>query len=246
LRFKRGENRLAATFQVEEKDQPTELPMTHAGKLCAVIFAMGLSLALVARMAADEPKPTPENTISLRLAEPVPAQKFDPSPKFWITDVTDRSGNPQPLLVLKDRGGVFLDREPIKILREAINDSLKSANLLAADPGSADLSIRLYLFHFGLAPGSGLDLFSKVEFSAMVKNPKTGESQEVKAAGTSIGKGAFRKKNVQKNVEENIQEALKDSTRNFVRGVQLKQAVNGLWKAPEKAVAASGTGDRRN
>lgn len=237
---------LQQPFRSKAKDHPTELPMTHAGKLCAVLFAAGLSLVPVARTAADEPKPTPENTISVRLAEPVPAQKFEPGPKFWITDVTDRSGNPQPMLVLKDRGGVFLDREPTVILREALNDSLKSANLLAADAGSADLAVRLYLFHFGLAPGSGLDLFSKVEFSAMVKNPKTGESQEVKAAGTSIGKGAFRKKNIQKNVEENLQEALKDATRNFLRGVQLKQAVNGLWKAPEKATAASGTGDRRN
>ena len=220
--------------------------MTDSGKLCAFLFSVGLSLVLSARTAADEPKPTPENTISVRLAEPVPAQKFDPTPKFWITDVTDRSGNPQPMMVLKDRGGVFLDREPTAILREAINDSLKSANLLATDAGSADLTVRLYLFHFGLAQGSGLDFFSKVEFSAMVNIPKTGESQEVKAAGTSIAKGAFRKKNIQKNVEGNLQEALKDATRNFLRGVQLKQAVNGLWKAPERDTAASGTGDRRN
>lgn len=219
--------------------------MTDSGKLCACLCSVGLSLVLSARTAADEPKPTPENTISVRLAEPVPAQKFDPTPKFWITDVADRSGNPQPMLVLKDRGGVFLDREPTAILREAINDSLKSANLLATDAGSADLTVRLYLFHFGLAQGSGLDFFSKVEFSAVVKNPKTGESQEVKAAGTSIAKGAFRKKSIQKNVEGNLQEALKDATRNFLRGVQLKQAVNGLWKAPEKNMAARGSGDAR-
>lgn len=220
--------------------------MTHSGKVCTFLFPVCVSLVLGARAAADEPKPTPENTIRVRLAEPVPAQKFEPTPKFWINDVTDRSGNPQPMLVLKDRGGVFLDREPTAILREALNDSLKSANLLAVDAGSADLTVRLYLFHFGLAQGSGLDFFSKVEFSAMVKNPKTGESQEVKATGTSIAKGAVRKKNIQKNVEENLQEALKDATRNFLRGVQLKQAVNGLWKTPEKDTAASGTGDRRN
>jgi hypothetical protein len=220
--------------------------MTHSGKLCTFLFSAGLCLVLDARTAADEPKPTPENTINVRLAEPVPAQKFEQAPKFWITDVTDRSGSPQPMLVLKDRGGVFLDREPTAILREALNDSLKSANLLAADAGSADLAVRLYLFHFGLAQGSGLDFFSKVEFSAMVKNPKTGESQEVNAVGTSIAKGALRKKNIQKNVEENLQEALKDAARNFLRGVQLKQAVSGLWKAPEKDTAASGTGDRRN
>lgn len=194
-------------------------------------------LAASARNTADEPKPTPENTISVRLTEVVPAQKFAHAPKFWITDVTDRSGDPQPMLVLRGRGGVFLDRQPTVILREAIQDSLKSGNLLAPDVGSADLTIRLYLFHFGLAEGSGLDFFSKVEFSAMVKNPKTGESQEVRAAGTSIAKGAIRKKNIQKNVEENITEALRDAMRNFLRGTQLKEAVNILWKGPEAAPA---------
>ncbi len=211
--------------------------MTHPRNLCAFLFSLGLSLVLGARVAADEPKPTPENTISVRLPEPVPSQKFEHAPRFWITDVTDRSGNPQPMLVIKDRGGVFLDRQPTVILREALADSLKSANLLAADAGSADLAVHLYLFHFGLAQGSGLDLFSKVEFSAMVKNPKTGESQEVKAAGTSIAKGAIRKKNIQRNVEENLQEALKDAIRNFLRGTQLKEAVTGLWKGPEATAA---------
>lgn len=197
-------------------------------KLISLLFAVFLVAS--AGSPADEPKPTPENTISVRLTEAVPAQKFEHPPKFWITEATDRSGDPQPMLVLKGRGGVFLDRQPTLILREAIQDSLKSADLLAADAGSADLTIRLYLFHFGLAEGSALDFFSKVEFSAMVKNPKTGESQEVKAVGTSIGKGAIRKKNMQKNVEENITEALKDATRNFLRGTQLKEAVNSLLK----------------
>jgi hypothetical protein len=214
--------------------------MTGSGKLFSLLFGMTLSLLLIAPIVADEPKPTPENTISVRLLEPVPSQKFEHPPKFWITDVTDRSGNPQPMLVLKYRGGVFLDRQPTVILRETIEQSLKSANLLATDAASADLAIRLYLFHFGQAESSGLDVFAKVEFSAMVKNPKTGESQEVKAAGTSIAKGAVRKKNMQKNVEENLQEALKDATRNFLRGTQLKEAVNGLWKAPEAATAGTG------
>ncbi len=52
---------------------------------------------------ADEPKPKPENTITIQLGEPVPPQKFERSPKFWIADITDRSGNAQPLLVMKER-----------------------------------------------------------------------------------------------------------------------------------------------
>jgi len=49
--------------------------MTHCGTLCALLFS---GLRSWVRTAADEPKPTPENTISVRLAEPVPAQK-----SFW-------------------------------------------------------------------------------------------------------------------------------------------------------------------
>ena len=199
---------------------------------CAV-FAGAWLWAGAPRAYADEPKPKPENTISVQLGEPIVPQKFSPAPKFWIADVTDRSGNPQPMLVMKERGGVFLDKAPTATVKEAIEQPLKAANLLAQDAASADLVLRIYLFHFGLASGSGLDFFGKVEFTIVVKNPKTGESQEVKAAGTSIANGAFRKKNMQKNVQENIEAALHDATRNFVRGTQLKEAVAALWKAPD-------------
>jgi hypothetical protein len=179
---------------------------------------------------ADEPKPKPENTISIQLTEPAPAQKFTNPPKIWITETTDRSGKPQPMLVLKERGGIFLDRQPTVILKEALEQSLKVASLSATDANSADLLVRLYVFQFGLAEGSQLDFFGKVEFAAVVKNPKTGETQEVRAAGTSIANGAFHKKNLLKNVQDNIEAALKDAIRNFLRGQQLKDAVAVLQK----------------
>jgi hypothetical protein len=197
----------------------------------SLLFATATSLLLATgRVAADEPKPKPENTITIQLGDPVPVQKFEHPPKFWISDVTDRSGNPQPMLVLKERGGIFLDKQPTAILKASLEQSLKAVNLLAADQASADLVVRVYLFHFGLASGSAMDFFGKVEFSGMVKNPKTGESQEVKATGTSIANGAVRKKNIQKNLQENIEAALRDATRNFVRGTQLKDAVAQLYK----------------
>ena len=191
---------------------------------------------------ADEPKPTPENTIHIQLA-PVPPQKFAKPPKFFISDVIDRSGNPQPMLVLRERGGVFLDRQPTQIAREAIEQSLKAADLLAADAPSADLALQIYVFHFGLAQGSGLDFFGKVEFSVMVKNLKTEESQEVQAKGTSIANGAVRKKNIQKNVQANIEGALEDAVRNLLRGTQLKEAVTSLLKNNPSASAAAPSGE---
>jgi hypothetical protein len=220
---------------------PPEIPVTHLYRTLAVLLLTTIYGVLVPcpQTRADEPKPKPENTISIQLGEPVPAQKFATPPKFWIADITDRSGNPQPMLVIKERGGVFLDKQPTAILKDALEQSLKAANLLAANKDSADLVLRVYLFHFGLGAGSGLDFFGKVEFTVMVKNTATGESQEVKAMGTSIAKGALRKKNIQKNVEDDVEEALHDATRNFLRGAQLKDAVATWAKGKEMTPAAA-------
>jgi hypothetical protein len=214
------------------------MPLRNLSFSLNVLVLFVLSCVRNSAVVADEPKPTPGNTISIELGEPVPAQRFERAPKFWISNVTDRSGNPQPLLVLKPRGGIFLDKQPTTIVKDALEQSLKAANLLAADEGSADLVLRVYVFHFGLASGSGLDFFGKVEFSTMVKNPKSGESTEVKATGTSIASGAVRKKNLQKNVEDNIENALRDATRNFLRGAQLKEAVVAWSKASDAQPAA--------
>lgn len=207
-----------------------------------VLLLFALPCGTTSATPIDEPKPTPENTISIQLGDPVPPQKFEHPPKFWIAGVTDRSGNPQPLLVTKVRGGIFLDKQPTAIIKDSLEQSLKAANLLAADEASADLVLRVYLFQFGLASGSGLDFFGKVEFSAMIKNPKAGESLEAKAAGTSIANGAMRKKNMQKNVEEDIETALRDAMRNLLRGAQLKEAV-AAWSKGAGAPPAAAPGD---
>jgi hypothetical protein len=99
------------------------------------------------------------------------------------------------------------------------------------------------VFHFGLAQGSGLDFFGKVEFAVMVKNLKTEESQQIQATGTSIANGAIRKKNLQKNVQANIEGALEDAVRNLVRGTQLKEAVASLLKNNPNASATTPGGD---
>ena len=210
---------------------------TRSSRFCVGVLLLALSSAASAS-ASDEPKPTSENTISIQLGDPVPAQKFDHAPKFWIAGVTDRSGNPQPLLVSKLRGGIFIDKQPTAIVKDSLEQSLKAANLLATDEASADLVLRVYVFQFGLASGSALDFFGKVEFSTIVKNPKTGESSEIKAAGTSIANGAVRRKNLQRNVEENIEMALRDATRNFLRGATLKEAVAALSKPSDSGAVA--------
>lgn len=66
----------------------------------SVRFTVSLLLSLFFLLfhcsaAGQDPKPKPENTISVHLGDPVPAQKFANPPKFWISDVIDRSGNPR-------------------------------------------------------------------------------------------------------------------------------------------------------
>jgi hypothetical protein len=233
---------------IQVREMFSECHLTEAKLNLRRILRVGVGLAALSAMAcvnaiADEPKPTPENTIHIQLAAPVPPQKFAKAPKFFVSEVIDRSGNPQPMLVLRDRGGVFLDRQPTEITREAIEQSLKAANLLAPDGTSADLLLQIYVFHFGLAHGSGLDFFGKVEFSVLVKNLKTEESQEIQAVGTSIANVAVRKKNIQKNVQANIEGALEDAVRNLLRGTQLREAVASLMKNSATAPAAAPGGD---
>ena len=196
-----------------------------------------LCLSAAAFVSADEPKPTPSNTITIQLAEPVKPQKFPRPFKIFISDVIDRSGNAQPMLVYKPRGGIFLDRTPIEIARTGLMETFKSADMLAADRDSADFLMTVYLFNFGLNTSSGMDFFGKVELAAQLKNPKTNKSQQITASGTSIANAALRKKNILKNVQENIDQAFADALRNLLRGEKLRDAVAALDVAPEPAAA---------
>jgi len=213
--------------------------MRPAKRILLSALLLAPASASVVAFAADDPKPKPENTISIHPAQPVTPQKFAQPFTILISDITDRSGNPQPMLVYKPRGGIFTDRMPTEILREALENSLKPAGLLASDKDSADLVARVYVFKFGLAASSGMDFFGSVEFSVMLKNPKTGATQEVRASGTSIANVAMLKKNIQKNVQENLETALNDALINFFRGVQLKDAVKTLMKAQENPAPAA-------
>jgi hypothetical protein len=184
---------------------------------------------------AVDPKPTPENTIHITLGAPVSPQKFPVSVKFFVGDVIDRAGNAQPMLVTSARGGIFVDRLPVDIVREALESSLKAADMLAPDADSADVILNVYLFHFGLAPSMG-DLFGKIELAVAVKDPKTGKSQQISAAGTSISHIAVRKKNEMKDLEADFNGALSDAIRNLLRGQALHDAVKAAT-VPAQAVA---------
>jgi hypothetical protein len=188
------------------------------------LLAIAFVLASWPASGGEDPKPTPDNTIHVSLASPVVPQKFSGRVKFFVGDVIDRAGNAQPMLITAVRGGIFVDRLPADIVREALESSLKAADLLAPDAPSADLILNVYLFHFGLAPSMG-DFFGKIELAVAVKNPKTGKSQQISATGTSISHIAKFKKNEMKNLQADFNNALGDSIRNLLRGQALHDAV---------------------
>jgi hypothetical protein len=186
------------------------------------------SLPLFAAASPDDPKPKPENTIHVELSPLVTPEVFGRPLHFYVAAVVDRSGSPQPLLLLRERGGIFVDRAPTEIVREGIVASLRAANLSAEDEAHADMVLRPYLFHFGLESGSGEDLFGKVEMAVTVKDVKSGDSKEITAAGTSIAGLALRKKNIEKNMKGDMEAALQDAITNLLRGTQLRDAVNSF------------------
>jgi hypothetical protein len=191
----------------------------------AIPFFFGLFLCLATRPAwANDPKPTPDNTIHIALAVPVLPQEFPRPVKFFVGDVIDRAGNAQPMLITSARGGIFVDHLPVDIVRDALESSLKASDMLSPDAASADFVLNVYLFHFGLAPSLG-DFFGKVELAVAVKDPKTGKSQQISANGTSISHVALLKKNEMKNLGADFNGALNDAVRNLLRGQALHDAV---------------------
>lgn len=199
-------------------------------------FSLLLICSAVTLLAADDPKPKPENTISIQV-QSVKPQTFTRPMKFYVDKVIDRSGDPQPMLMFKPRGGVFIDREPTAIVREAMETSLKEAGMLAPDKASANCILDVYVFHFGLGEGSGMEFFGKVDLNVVVKDPASGKSQTVTAMGTSIQGAAIRKKNILKNIEENVEGAMQDALRNFLRGAKLRDALAALPAPPAAETA---------
>ena len=195
-----------------------------------IVILSFLSAFAVTAQCSDNPKQTPANTVSIHI-DPVKPQVFSQKTTFFINRIVDRSGKPQPLLAYAPRGGVFFDREPGVMVREALDDSFKSAGILAADAASADIVLDIYIFEFGLAPGSGFEFFAKVELSVVPRNNSGLKADPITALGTSIQNRAILKSNIQKNVTVNVGEALQDAVRSLVRGVKFRDAVLALQKS---------------
>jgi hypothetical protein len=217
-------------MQVPSKMTPRRPTRAKSLLLAALVLARSGLL-----LRADDPKPNPANTIHVELSPLVTPESFVRAVRFFVAEVVDRSGNPQPMLLLKSRGGLFVDRQPTEIVRNSIMESLRAANLLANNEPEADVVLQPYLFHFGLENGSSMDYFGKVEFAVTVKDVKTGNSKQVSANGTSIAGRGIRKKTIAKNMKEDMDAALEDAVTNLLRGTQLRDAVNSFGGTVEPA-----------
>src|SRR5260370_17602734 len=69
-----------------------------------------------AETRADEPKPTPENTIHKQLAEAVNPQTFSRRLKFFVVERVDRSNSPQRVMDFKHRAEIFLAHTPFSLI----------------------------------------------------------------------------------------------------------------------------------
>jgi hypothetical protein len=194
----------------------------------SLVVVFCLSCLGVSYAFQKDPKQTPQNTVTVKVTEPVRLQTLSRPLKFYISGVVDRSGDPQPMLVYRPRGGIYLDREPKLLVQAAMEDSLKASDALSPDAQSADYTMNIYVFHFGLAEGSGREFYGKVELNVVVKNSKTGKSMEVPGGGTSIEGTAVRKKNILANVTESIEAALHEALRNLLRGAKLRDALAAM------------------
>src|SRR2546425_3598353 len=81
------------------------LRQKRAAMVCRIVFYCGAGILLAPAFTtiegmsakrsmtalADDPKPTPNNTIHVELGEPVKPQTFSRALKFFVADVTDRS-----------------------------------------------------------------------------------------------------------------------------------------------------------
>src|SRR5215813_8301870 len=212
-------------------------------KFLALILCL-IFLATITVRGSDNPKQTATNTVSIHV-DPVKPQVFPQKTTFFIDRIVDRSGKPQPLLAYAPRGGVFFDREPGAVVREALENSFRAGEMLAPAAGSADVVLDVYIFEFGLSPGSGFEFFAKVELSVVLRNNSGLKSEPVTALGTSIQNRAILKSNIQKNVTVNVEEALHDAVRSLVRGTKFRDTVLALQDS-SAGEHASGAGGQPN
>jgi len=195
-----------------------------------------LSGGQVCPLAAKEPKQTPKNTISIQLAAPVKPQTFSRPVTFYVVDVIDRTGDPDPMLVYRTSvrllwrefgQAVFLDREPKSIVRQALEDSLRAAGMLARDEASAEYLLAVYLFRFDVA-SSAAGLYSRVELNVAMKNPKTGNSEQVSGLGAAVEGREPSPFAEPRYVRAVLTDALEAALRNFLRSTKLPQALETL------------------
>jgi ribosomal protein L12E/L44/L45/RPP1/RPP2 len=203
-------------------------------RLLVLVIAGAWFFSHASVLTAKNPVQKANNTITLRVSEPIEPLSFSQPIKFHLQEVVDRTGNSPPNLVLEKEGGIYVSPEPREIIRQRVADSLRAAGLLAPDAASADYLLTVYLVHFGHERGIGKEFFFKVGLNISVGSAHTPESEKISALGTSLTWG-------KKNIQVNMENALVKALRSFLRGAPFGEAVKRLQQlalARQAAAAA--------
>jgi len=120
---------------------------------------------------------------------------------------------------------IALQRDAADIVREALVKSLESGGELSPDEASADYSISVNLYRFGLAEATWREYYAKLEMWLGVTDRRTGTITDVFALGTAVNKKEDRKNKAQDAIQSSLDTALARGIANFLYSAKLKSAV---------------------
>ena len=116
-------------------------------------------------------------------------------------------------------------RDPAEVVRDALVESFASAGSLAEDEASADYSLSVILYRFGLAEATWREYYSKLEMLVQIKNLRTGVITDVAAIGTCVANIEDRKHKSVQAIQSGLETALSRGLANFLYNTRTKSAM---------------------
>lgn len=208
-------------------------------RIAACAVASCWILGLAAPAAADEPY-----QVNPQLQQPVKLPACLRGKSFFVTEVGGGGGssavrvarawtspNPPgfPAGINFNRElkmeNLAWSRDAADVVRDALVDAFRSGASLAADEDSADYSLTVTVFRFGLAEATWREYYSKLEMRVELKDRRTGQVTEIPAIGTSVAKLEDRKRKSAQAIQSGLETALSRGLANFLNHRQLWAAV---------------------
>jgi len=203
------------------------------------VFAAALTafFSLTASVPAAEPF-----TVNPQLQKPVRLPTWLQAKRFYVAEVAGDAGganfrtarswtSPNPAYLppginfnreLKMQE-VLWDRDPVQIVRAALVQSLVAGGSIAAEESSADYSLSVSVYRFGLVEATWREYYSKLEMLVQIKNLRTGSIVNAPAIGTCVAD--LDRKHGQRAIQSGLETALSRGIANFLYNTQTKDAV---------------------